>query len=337
MRTTIKSIGCMVANTVFILIDILILSIIGLLFAASIITLLGIFCKVFHIWDGLLSWILCVFRIKKDCSISDLITYFGVFASITIVPIVSFLVSSHVANKKNTDHISEALAEAKQFQLYFVIFPFGGWTELVESHFNHCIRERETKKKIGLLLYDYCFWLAFKGKFFQSYKIDVVSVGYDDYFDHEPSPKTPRFHPMDIGDSFTNDTTGTVCGDKIEGTSVVVLVSDDKKDTVNYYLGTPSSYKCKNVVFELHIEQRDESEKKVFSQMYAFKKNCLRFFPIIRLIYQFFLSHHSGLVSYRLELVLDSMPRVLSNNSTKYSFPINDLDIKTIRKGKRKN
>ena len=338
-KTKAKSIGITILNLFLILFDIIIVGVILYSFAVTILLLLGTIALSYGIWNNVLSAINTYFSKPCEITIAELVADIGVYASIALLPVVSFFVSSHLANKQNDRRICEALAKTKDINFYIADLPLGIWNGLVESYHGYCAREQKLFEKCRPLLnFDYCFHLVFEGEFFQSYKIDIIDIGYDTYFDVEGAHlKRPEPQYIYTSMTFTSDTTGAFCGSFCEGTSLVALVDNGDYSPMNYYLGVPKENDSKNIFYELHIEQRDDTENDYFSQMFRrkFGKN-VRFFPLIRFFYQVSQMHHKKMTSYRLDLYLDSLATALTPNKSKYQMAIYDLDIRTIRKERKK-
>lgn len=322
-------------NFLFIIIDIIILLTVLFLFFSTLLFFVGIICYGRNCDNIVFDTIRFLFR-YNDITLEGLITCFGVFSSVSLVPIVSYFVSSHVANKNNNNRISEALAEAESVNFYVATMPFGIWTGLEESYYDHCIKEgRQIDDCPALMSHDYCLHLVFKGKIFQSYKIDVLNIGYEEYFEDGLQLKKAKQNIIHLSDTFTTDTTGTFCGAFVEGTSVIALVNDRNVAPLNYLLSAPLNGMNKNIFYEVHIEQRDETEKHPFRQMFKPWENNLRYFPLIRCIYQFSIKHHRRITSYRFDMSIDSLPTDISGNRSKYQMAIADLDIRMIRKASK--
>lgn len=330
-----RYLGIVIINGLLVLLDIVIIAIITFMLLAMILFFIGIICKSFGFGSNILNFISKLCKCENEIKMSDLISNFGVFLTATLVPIVSFFLSEHIANKNHEKRISEALADTKAVNFYFVKMPYGIWSGLEEAYYNHCLREKKSFETCKpLLLYDFIFNLTFQGKFFQSYKFDLISMGYEIKGTKGKKTKNLDRIQIDVEDTFTTDTTGICNPFLVEGTSIITTVDFGHDNIKEYYLSPPDNCVSKNIYYEFHIEQRDESDMNPFRQMFI-GENHLRFFPLIRLCYQKAIRHHQNLTSYCLDLYLDSLPKELSPNKSKIQIQINDLDIKTIRKSKK--
>lgn len=319
-----------VFNSIFLIIDVIILLSVLSIFVISIILLCAICFMATHKCDC--EFMLFMGKIfGSSFSMSGLIAAFGTATSIFFVPIISYFTSSHVAMKRNEKRISEALAEAQSLSFFIAKMPYGIWNGLEQAYYNHCLQShKELSSWDPLICCNYCFSMVFNGAFFQSYDIDVTNMGYESYYEHEKKLRKPHISYFEYYTNFVSDTSGISKGPFAEGTNIVALFNNSDISPLLYYLSPPYPYTSKNVFYDLHIEENDESDKGIFYQMYG-KNNCQRFFPLIRWLFQLSMKHHKNWTSYRVKLSLNDLPIPLSKNMSKFQMDVLDVDIQTIR------
>lgn len=304
-------------NIIFIIIDILVL--LGFIFLCVnaviyLLSIIGLELKLGNLTS-------CLFGSSKD-----VITNFGVFASVTIIPLFSFILSLMSEKRKNDNRISEALASATSIGLYLAKLPLGIWNGLINSYYSYSMKY-PNHPLYPLLDYRSCLYLIFEGEVFQSYEINTINLSIK-----ESSTSESLLGEKAI--AYSTDTTGISNGLFANGTNIFVL--DKQENMFDRFFKSEFNGKTQNLIYELDIKSRDERGKKIWASMFKDDLVCPTLFPIIKSIFYCLLNKINKYTLYRLEILTNNQLEPITENETKFQIPILDLDIKIIKKSKLK-
>ena len=353
---------CIIGETVLLILFLILLFISLMLLVAVIFQSLSI-CETYICWlEGKLIYL-------SNCEKINLITAFGVFASVTFIPLLSFLLSLIVSNKSRNEKIDEEFGKFKKLSFYIISLPFGIWNSQVINYQGSF--ENFSWKRISLLDYDYCLCLAFNNDCFPYYELILNGISYykekmikrielrnrDNalkypYFISDTSGINVRSRnneaecPYIKNNKKSQDGTtqlsvllktggyeaGNKAGDEVKDRTEELNESECKnnREFIKYFIYDMT--KKKEISFNIRLKTREnKSFKELCNALNG--KFYYWFFPFIRTFFKWCIEKIQKVRQYEIRLRLESAPSIINERKTKFEFNIVDIDIST-KKGR---
>ncbi len=324
-----------ILNVVISIIDIFIIFALLFLFVGSIILLIALIADIcFEEKDFVL------YLIRPICKYKDLIPTFGVFASVSIVPLIGIVFTISQTRKKQCADINEQFARFKNLSLYLVDLPFGSWySQVINNYrlFSDPVDDEKYYEIPPILYYDYSLCLVFNNECFQSYRFILQSIEIENGIDNQIIRNDDNFSLIPI---FTADTTGI----KDENLSKNKY-NQDNKDNEDGRTQLSIMLKRDDKIMNCLRKNNLRFRKLIlyvslrFKQDTAFTKwkNALLgkykyFFPFWRWFVNWTSERYHKVRLYKIELTLETIPRVVNLSHTQSKYDIADIDIKVTKR-----
>lgn len=301
--------------------------------------LFAVIFEILNICDSYINCVEYILKIKEneECSNSqrDLISVFGVIASVTFIPFITLCFSIMISNKEKAEKIDKEFAEFKELSFFVISMPFGIWNSQVINY--QATFDKFLWEHIPLLDFDYCLCLVFNNKCFPSYEFLLNGISY---FDENKSAEIllrNRSNSLEYP-YFISDTSGINNGKNQHGTtqlSVLLqtntfnksnednVILNENKNFIEYFMNDIT--KKKEISFNINIRNRGI---KSFEKLRNALSGELKFrFPLFRTFFRHIIDKLQKTKQYDIKLKLESAPYSINEKKTKFKFNIVDIDI----------
>ena len=263
--------------------------------------------------------------------VDSLIATFGVFASIAVIPVISFIGSLFVSNKAKSEQVDEQFSKFKNLSLYLNSLPYGTWSNQVLNYKNGKHSNSNVLKP--LLDYDYCLCLLFNNDCFQSYEVKVAWVEY--IKDGENISVFDDEIPY-----FISDTSGMSDGEHKESTTLLSLlleledadVEEEKQIKSNFVEHLFNEKETKQINLFVTLQPREYTAEELLSNLC--KAKFAYAFPLIRSFYRKVVRNMQEGKCHKIELSLGASLKNINEENIKFKFEILDINIETKRRFK---
>lgn len=301
--------GAVCLNTIFVIIDFALIAVFLYCLFLSIILLLALLTGNTQITDYVKTML---FLCNDENLKSNLISFFGVFVQITIIPLISLFLTVLLSIKEQNKRKGEQFAKSHSVKFYLATVPFGVNNDV-------CIM-RDDSLKYPLAYYDYCLSLVFENEIFQAYELTVEGIEFNNKFvDKQPC------------ESVVLDDTGIIFnGKEIGGTQISTFVKNDE-------INMPETYYIKQVAFYLKMKQRVYTAIDMIKNMFFTKRPIIYVFPLLRVLYKTIVYSLQKHRVYKIELIINSTFEEMNDYGNKLNYLIHDINIIYERKKFRKD
>ena len=329
-----------ILNIVISVIDICIIFAVLFLFVESIILLIALIADIcFEEKDFVL------YLIQPICKYKDLIPTFGVFASVSIVPLIGIVFAIINDRKGQCKKIDEQFAKFKNLSLYLVDLPFGSWNSLVINNyrlFNEPVDDEKYYNISPILYYKYCLCLVFNNECFQSYKFILQSIEIENGIDNQIIRGAYNFRNIS---AFTADTTGIKDenlsknknsqdnrdnkDNEIGRTQLSIMLKRDENNKIVDYF-RKNNLKFRKLILYVGLRFKQDTAFTKWKNALLGKYKYL--FPVWRWFVNWTSERYHKVRLYKIELTLETIPRVVNFSHTQSKYDIADIDIKVTKR-----